>query len=688
MGKDRAPKKQPDPATLINARTPLFAPPAVEPISMPSRSADLAPWVPSPFEHDSREALTPRKLGAKPGVMQTSAASNVDHEPGMTRNWYRDSTGVSGTKGSIRSQTAIGLTRYGEPPVGLVAPQELNLPPREVSLYPVQISYRREIDYLDRKGQAIHVEVVVSLGMEHATFERQAGGIWLREPDFQDLSGLSAESATAHIFVSGTSPESTGYFATTIVKGADTSLAAMLPRLELEIPGAKNPLVYQSVPAFIQPRAAAWEQFEAIGDMVKSFDAAHREQAEVDAAEERLRKKKSYNTLERAGLAALGAMVSIGEGFKESVLAIADLGRLIAALPGYWTGLYDYDPTMWSQAGKAADNGATSGDIARGMVKGIVETPERWAEAAKNDDPYQFGKESMNLYMLGRSGVSAARGTASLAFNAGVRGLSKFGIRGFKATVKIRNWQLRRSVPSSTSGMVFPKGRNPTYEYDPVLHITEPGVIGKFKPEFNSVIVSESAFLPSWRGMVPKLPAGSLRMRVGNFLRGNMLGRAVRHETQHAYQLVFDPMNPAWHTSVPYFSNTLEFAQAGSKLPGAWNAQLGAPAGSFSRAIGGMVQAPAQIDARPEPAVAAYLPTPTDEENRVVMSVIQRATMIETVKELEAKVGDKPLLVVVDGNGRILVGPDTIRNGVWFVYGDETSQYVVPSFVLDQVDVK
>lgn len=68
--------------------------------------------------------------------------------------------------------------------------------------------------------------------------------------------------------------------------------------------------------------------------------------------------------------------------------------------------------------------------------------------------------------------------------------------------------------------------------------------------------------------------------------------------------------------------------------------------------------------------------------------MIQRSTMIETVQALRAKVGDKPLLVVVDGNGRILVGPDAINEGVWFVYGDETAQYVVPSFVLDQVDVK
>jgi hypothetical protein len=653
-----------------------------------TRLAGNVPWMPVPEAHHPAELASQAALGARrPDALQTTATTDVQRTADAEHYSSRTTTGIGGNHGAIQTSTAIDLSITAEDPHARVMSQELDIP-HDVRLYPVQIAYRRELNYMDREGRVLRAEVEVLLGMEHDTWNRQ-NLVRIGDPSFADLANLRADRATAHVFLDGGNAEAKRYFGYTIIEGDSTSMAEMVPRLRVRVTGVENPLVYDAVPGFVPVAATAGEQFTAIrDDLIRSFDAAHREQAEADAKAAAERNKKHHGPFARAGLAMLGAVAAVAEGLKESVLSIADFQRLFwLRMPGRITGLWDYEPEMWSQAGKAAEQGATSGDIARGMVKNIIETPERWRKAAEADDPYQFGKESMQLYMLGRSGYSAAKGTAGMAFNAGVRQLAKAGSVGWRAAAFIRTQQVRLAYRfgGNLRGMVFPRPGRPRIDYDPVLNH-----VAQYDPNFHLITVGELAFSPV-RGMWPNLPPGNFRMRVGNFLRGNLLGRSVRHEAQHAMQHAFDPMNPAWRTAPPsYFQNPLEFTQPGSVLPGAWNTQLGAPVGPIPRAIGGTVLAPSMIDVGgggggPGPA-PSLVPQPTDDDHAAARAMMQRAMLITTRAAAEARIDTEPLVAVLDGTGRLLVGEDAIAGGVWFVFGNEEHSYVVPAYVLDQAE--
>jgi hypothetical protein len=74
------------------------------------------------------------------------------------------------------------------------------------------------------------------------------------------------------------------------------------------------------------------------------------------------------------------------------------------------------DPQLVSQAGMAAQRqGATSGDVAKGMLMGAVKTPVRLVDAIVHRRPKEAIKEALNLYTLfegGRSGMARLRNLA------------------------------------------------------------------------------------------------------------------------------------------------------------------------------------------------------------------------------------------------------------------------------------
>jgi hypothetical protein len=62
-----------------------------------------------------------------------------------------------------------------------------------------------------------------------------------------------------------------------------------------------------------------------------------------------------------------------------------------------------YEPKFISDMAAAAEQGATTGDLLKGMVTGIVETPSRFLKACRDGDWKAIGRESVNLYMLART---------------------------------------------------------------------------------------------------------------------------------------------------------------------------------------------------------------------------------------------------------------------------------------------
>lgn len=62
-----------------------------------------------------------------------------------------------------------------------------------------------------------------------------------------------------------------------------------------------------------------------------------------------------------------------------------------------------YEPKFTSDMAAAAAQGATTGDLLKGMVTGLVETPSRFMKACEDGDWEAIGRETVNLYLLAKT---------------------------------------------------------------------------------------------------------------------------------------------------------------------------------------------------------------------------------------------------------------------------------------------
>jgi hypothetical protein len=69
----------------------------------------------------------------------------------------------------------------------------------------------------------------------------------------------------------------------------------------------------------------------------------------------------------------------------------------------HFASLGNYEPSFTSDMAKAAEQGATTGDLLKGMVTGLIETPERLYKAIEAGDWKAIGRETVNIYMLAKS---------------------------------------------------------------------------------------------------------------------------------------------------------------------------------------------------------------------------------------------------------------------------------------------
>ena len=62
-----------------------------------------------------------------------------------------------------------------------------------------------------------------------------------------------------------------------------------------------------------------------------------------------------------------------------------------------------YEPEFTSDLAKAAEQGATTSELLKGMVTGIIETPSRFLKACEDGDWKVIGRETLNLYFLAKT---------------------------------------------------------------------------------------------------------------------------------------------------------------------------------------------------------------------------------------------------------------------------------------------
>src|SRR5262249_35081352 len=142
----------------------------------------------------------------------------------------------------------------------------------------------------------------------------------------------------------------------------------------------------------------------------------------------------------RAGLAVAGALNSFGNMIVEAGKQIYDMGRLMVACLGKVTGLWDYEPKMTSQIGKASEEGQGTTEILGGMVEGMVNAPRNAWEAAKRGDWFGFGEQAFNTYLAGRTVEGIARTGIAVAGR---------GVRAIRGSVPADPWA--RTAPEASA---------------------------------------------------------------------------------------------------------------------------------------------------------------------------------------------------------------------------------------------
>lgn len=289
---------------------------------------------------------------------------------------------------------------------------------------------------------------------------------------------------------------------------------------------------------------------------------------------------------QRALMAMAGAVYSIANIFIEAGKQVYDMVGLGAQCFGIATGWYEYEHEVASGIGMAAEQGQSTGDIFRNMGRGIIETPGRAWDAAERGDWFGFGSESMNLYMLGRGGYSAARGGASFAFNRSVGALGRLGPRGVAWRASIRNWQVQRIGAAVNRRLNLRPTTTWRYGGEGRAYGSYSRTVGA--PELGRITINEGSFTPSLTHRLPSLRgpyAFYTRLGISRLLRGRSSYTTPMHEGWHAAQHL---RHTGWFEGIPrvkggYNRYPHEFTQGLQPMMGAHNfAFRFAPPSDFS----------------------------------------------------------------------------------------------------------
>ena len=121
----------------------------------------------------------------------------------------------------------------------------------------------------------------------------------------------------------------------------------------------------------------------------------------------------------------------VGKGlFSTIVDPIIEGGKQLVDLVQIWLHFQTsgtYEPKFISDMAEAANQGQDTGDILKGMVVGLLETPKRWMEAVEAGDWEAIGRETANLYILAKGGLEGAAKARTMIRWARARGI---GLRG------------------------------------------------------------------------------------------------------------------------------------------------------------------------------------------------------------------------------------------------------------------
>ena len=110
-------------------------------------------------------------------------------------------------------------------------------------------------------------------------------------------------------------------------------------------------------------------------------------------------KKPEKSTLEKGVDLVSGVVHAVADPFIEAAHQVMDLTKILL----HFASFGKYEPKLSSDMAKAAEQGATTTELLKGMVTGIIEAPERLYKAIEAGDWEAIGREAVNLYMIAKS---------------------------------------------------------------------------------------------------------------------------------------------------------------------------------------------------------------------------------------------------------------------------------------------
>ncbi len=108
---------------------------------------------------------------------------------------------------------------------------------------------------------------------------------------------------------------------------------------------------------------------------------------------------REISTLEKGASMVKGGVGAIVGIFVEAAKQVVDLVQILL----HFATLKKYEPRFISDMAEAAKQGKTTGDLLKGMVTGLIETPGRFLKACRDGDWEGIGREAVNLYLLAKT---------------------------------------------------------------------------------------------------------------------------------------------------------------------------------------------------------------------------------------------------------------------------------------------
>jgi hypothetical protein len=206
-------------------------------------------------------------------------------------------------------------------------------------------------------------------------------------------------------------------------------------------------------------------------------------------------KPPSKGVLEKGYEFVKGALSAVIDPLVEATKQVVDLGQIAL----HFVSFTHYEPKFISDTAKAAEKGATTKELLKGMVTHLLETPKRLWNALEKGDWEAIGRETAQLYLLAKTGKDGAALAARWlplvrARMAGLRG----GMGGAAAlevlkVAKAEGVVIRFRMTEAPSVRLLERGHPPKPEYlkmktirDLDTHLgassADIGKVGFFKP--------------------------------------------------------------------------------------------------------------------------------------------------------------------------------------------------------------